>query len=40
MSAWPAVSGEEYRWVNGRRFEEVDKGCFVPVEIGEYEWVN
>ena len=34
VNNWPAVSDINYKWVTGKRFQEVDKQCFVPVEIG------
>ena len=35
VNSWPAVSDQHNKWITGKRFEEVDKECFVPVEVGE-----
>ena len=35
VNTWPAVSDQHNKWITGKRFEEVDKECFVPVEVGE-----
>lgn len=34
VNNWPAVSDIQMRWTTGVRFDQVDKECLVPVEIG------
>mmetsp|Transcript_7929 Transcript_7929/g.7984 ORF Transcript_7929/g.7984 Transcript_7929/m.7984 type:complete len:285 (-) Transcript_7929:203-1057(-) len=34
VNNWRAVSDDQLKWITGIRFDQIDKDCLVPIEIG------